>query len=449
MPGDATPIESCPETVPQPLDLRAAIESALCRNPQTRQSWAAARSQAALLGQSKAGYLPTVNISLSRTRDAIDTSGGGNTTQITNGRNATLTWLLLDSGTRSANIDQARQSFTAALASHDASLQSSFTTTAQAFYEAWAARAAALAAEESENSARETLAAAEMKSAIGSGTRLEKLQARSALSQAVLARIRADGAHNIAVGTLAANMGMDGRTPLKLAPDPAWNETLAGETAGKPKMPADLDALLGATVVNHPGVQAAQAQLAAALAKLKAVRGEGLPYLSLSVAKYINGRPNTPLTASKTDETLTSLTLTAPLFEGYARNYRIRDAEAQVEARTQELTAVQAQTSLEAWRNYQMLLVETNALSASADLIRAGQEAVDAALSRYRSGSTDILEVLTAQKDLAGAKQERIRALSAWRIARLKMLSSLGRLGLWAVEGTDSNPLYSGSTETR
>jgi len=45
-----------------PLTLAGVIEQALCNNPQTRQSWTAARIQAAQVGRSRADYLPEVSI---------------------------------------------------------------------------------------------------------------------------------------------------------------------------------------------------------------------------------------------------------------------------------------------------------------------------------------------------------------------------------------------------
>lgn len=436
LPGDSEVQQGCQEDVPQPLSLRVAVELALCRNPQTQQAWAIARSQAAQIGVARSGYLPTISVALSNTQDWVNSDKSPATTQFANGQNATLNWLLLDLGSRSANIEQAKKSFAAALASHDNTIQSVFTSTAQAYYEAWAASAAAQAAVETVNSAREALAAATTKRDIGAGTEAERLQAKAALSQATLAHIRADGARNIAVGTLAANLAMDARSPLQLMPDPAISAATTEYDPIHDKVMGELDALITGTLANHPAVVAAEAQLAAAQAKLNAVRSEGLPYLSLNASHYTNGRPNTPLTSSQTDESLTSLTLTVPIFEGYGRNYKIRDAEAQVEAKARELAAAQAQTSLEAWKNHQTLLIETSAMSASQDMVNAAQESVDAARFRYQSGATDILEVLTTQKDLGSARQERIRSLSAWRIARLKLLSSLGRLGMWSLQST-------------
>jgi outer membrane protein len=134
-----------------------------------------------------------------------------------------------------------------------------------------------------------------------------------------------------------------------------------------------------------------------------------------------------------------TLQLQVPIFEGFARNYRIRDAQSQVSAREADLDNAKLQASLDVWRQYQTLRVESTAFAASADLLAAGRELLDAARARYAAGAVDILEVVNAQKDLANAQQERIRALAGWRAARLRLLGGLGKLGLWAVEGSGAS----------
>lgn len=442
LPGDQTAPDGCAAEVPAGLlTLQQAVELALCRNPQTQGAWAEARAKAAQIGAAKAAYLPTVNANLSRIRDELDqevigTVGNSRSDSklIAFGRNVSMNWLLLDLGARSANIEQAQQLFVAALATQNATVQNVFANAAQAYYDTWAAQAALAAALEAESSAKENLSAAQAKLKFGTGTRVEELQAQAALSKTTLDRVRAEGSARMAVGLLAAALGMDARTPLKLASDDDPGSAAPEQPTDRVRFLDNLDRLMDEASRNHPAVQSARAQLAAAEARTQGVISEGLPSVSLSMGRYISGRPNNAVTQTKSFETVTTLTLAIPLFEGFSRNYRIQEARAQVQARQADLANVQSQTSVEAWRNYQSLLVETTAVGASADLVRGNEEALDAARARYKSGAIDILDLLSAQKDLAQARQERIRSLSAWRTARLKLLASLGQLGYWALD---------------
>lgn len=471
MPPDAPPVQLAGDSgqaVPicqggepaQPLTLHQAVEFSICHNPQARQAWATALSQAAQYGQSWAGFLPSVNISLSKSRDRITshqqaaTAGQPplrNDTDVrAYGRNVTLSYVLLDFGTRAANVMQAHHLLSAALASHDATLQAVFSNAAQTYYEALAARAAMDATREAEAAAKESFQAAQAREAAGSGYRAEVLQARSLQAQAVAARIKADGAHRQALGGLANIMGLDARTPLVLDPQAAQDVQPGSPDPGldTERFLGDLDRLMDQALREHPAVRAAEAQLAAAGARLDSVTAEGQPSVSLSVGRYINGRPNTPLSPSRSVETLTAVTLSVPLFEGFSRNYKIREAMAQVDARRADVASARSQASLDVWRNYQALQSETASLAASVDVLSSGQEAYDVAQARYRSGDSHIVEVLDAQKDLANARQERIRALAAWRTARLRLLASLGRVGFWALDTPSADtPTPSSTTQ--
>jgi len=450
LPGDgAAPAgaETCaadPTVLPAgPIDLQQAVTLALCRNPQTRLAWAAVLSQAAQVGVAKAAYLPSLNLTFSRSHDAVDTHFDGTPPTTTHssiyatGRTAALNWLLLDLGGRQANIEQARQALNAALASQDAAVQTLFGNVAQAYYDTWAAQAAADSAREAEATARETLQAASARLRAGVVTQADELQARAALAQATLNRTRAEGVARLSLGSFAAALGLDARSPIELVGDPALTLSTASVAPGDAPSLAthlgDLDSLMSQALEDHPSVRAARGQLAAAQARLNATVSDGLPSISASVGRYINGRPTTPLTPERSYETLTSVTLQVPLFDGFARNYRIRDSQSQVSAREADLANARVQASLEVWRSYQTLQSEAQALAAAADLVRGATAVAEAARGRYRSGTVDILEMVTAERDLANARQERIRALAAWRSSRLKLLANLGRVGFWAL----------------
>jgi outer membrane protein len=137
-------------------------------------------------------------------------------------------------------------------------------------------------------------------------------------------------------------------------------------------------------------------------------------------------------------ESYAGITLALPIFEGFGRTYKIHEATGQVAQKREELAQVITQTDLDIWRNYQNFLAENSGLEAAADLLNAAREGFDAAETRYRVGITDIVEVLNNGKILAGARQEYVRAWSAWHGNRLKLLTSLGRAGFWLVDSLES-----------
>ncbi len=94
--GEAPCATALPATALTAID---AVDLALCNHPQTREVWASARVQAALVGVAKAGWLPNLDASAGATRFMYDDASYSRRSAA-----LTLSWLLLDFGQRSANV---------------------------------------------------------------------------------------------------------------------------------------------------------------------------------------------------------------------------------------------------------------------------------------------------------------------------------------------------------
>ena len=70
-----------------------------------------------------------------------------------------------------------------------------------------------------------------------------------------------------------------------------------------------------------------------------------------------------------------------------------------------------------------------DSLDASSLLLTTAQEALASSQRKYDKGAADIVEMLNSQKELADAKQERVRSVSDWRSARLRLMAASGQLG--------------------
>jgi outer membrane protein len=409
---------SAPATVYGVLEV---VDRALCNNPKTHEAWANARVEAAQVGLAQAAWLPGIDgqAALSRRR-----SDGQSATQRSS--SLTLSWLLYDFGARSANLEIARQLLSAASSTLDATVQNVFQSALQAYYNTQAARAAVVAARESEKAARQSLSAAEVRYQVGSGTPADRLQAQTAWSQATLTRIRAEGLVRIAYGTLANAMGVDAGTPLELADfasgvvaDAAF-EREAGEAA-------DIDALIAQARRRRPDLKAAQAQLDAAQSNIDYARAAGLPRLSLGAG------PSWQETASGGSDlgshaNSIGLTLSVPIFSGFDTTYRVRSAQANAQAVSAQRDSLSQQVALDVWSAYQSLATARQTIRSSADLLASAEQSERVALGRYQAGVGSILDVLNAQSALATARLQRIQALLDWHVSRAALAKALGTL---------------------
>lgn len=401
-----------------PQSLAEVVDYALCNNPQTRLAWAYARAQAAQVGLARSATLPELDARAQRSRTA--SSPGSAYDQSTLSLSASL--LIYDFGARAATLESARQMMAALNASQDASLQTVFFTALQAYYQWHALEAGVAAARMAETASEASFKAAQARYRIGTGTPADALQAQTAASQARLARIQAEGSARSALGTLANAMGLDAQQAPTLAPPPDSDPEEGFE--GK------LDELIAAAQLRRPDLAAAGSQLKAAQAERELARASAMPSLSLTAgASFID---HSQFGESRGNSL--ALSLSIPLFTGFATTYRVRGAEAQIEAKTAQREQLAQQVSLDVWRSYHALTTSVAAVRASADLLASSAASEKVAMGRYKAGVGNIIELLNAQSALASARQQRILALYTWRIAKAALAQAMGQLGLAQID---------------
>jgi outer membrane protein len=426
--------DPCEEAlIKHPLNLFDVVNLALCNNPQTREVWASARVQAAQVGVNKAAYLPnlTLNAGLSRNWPANGTAY--------NQRNIglSLSYLLYDFGARSANLESAKQLLSAAGHSQDSLVQTIFLAAVQSYYQTQSSFAALSAARESETAAQASFAAAQARYLAGSATPADKFSAQTAYSQATLNRITATGTHQIARGTLANIMGLDVPQQIELVP------------SNQQSIPEDFQRNIAALIDQarelRPDLQAVEAQVKAAQANTDATRAAAMPTISLGATSAYQGVMGNGLNRGST----LGVTLSAPIFSGYAPTYRIRSAEAQVEVKQAQLEKLRLQVALDVWTAYQNLTTATQALRSTADLLHNATLSEQIALGRYQAGVGIMLDVLNAQSALANARQQDIQARFNWNISRATLAQAMGSLDGDLLQTLSDSPMPEDNATTK
>lgn len=411
------PLPCQPAEPGKPLGLEDVVDAALCNNPQTRQVWANARAQAAQVGVAQAAYLPSVSAAATASRnrsDAIRTGSASSFTQKSLG--VDFAYVLFDFGARAANLENARQLFAASAATRDATVQGIFLAAVQAFFQEQTAIAALDASRQSEKASLESLNAAEARYTVGVAAPADRLQARTAYAQAVLNRITAEGALKTAQGTLANVIGEDPTRPLALAPMQPATPAAGFE--------ADVAKLIEEARRRRPDLIAAEAQFQAARANIDAARAGGMPTLSLGIGagrSYSSGSP-------AADSSSIGVTLSIPIFSGFATTYRVRTAEAQADSQAARRDQVRLQVASEVWNAYAALTTATQSVKSAEDLLESATQSEKVAAGRYKAGAGSILDLLTAQAALASARQQRIQAGFGWFAARAALAQAMGAL---------------------
>lgn len=409
--------------------LSALTEHALRERPESRAAWLGIQAEAARLDAARAENWPTLTGQFSFTRSrSLSSSGASVPTLHRYGPSLGLSYVVYDFGARAASIDAQRYQLIASLLNGNRVLQDTIAEVEAAYFAVLAARAQVNAQTQQEIALRASLDAVNVRLQSGLAARADQLRARAALAETTLARQAAER------DRVKAEAG------LKQAAGIAQTDTISldWETAAPtvPEAGALLTDLLAEAAQRRPDLQALQATAARARAEADGARAARWPSVSLTA--------NTGRTFFVEDERTPSSTysvgvnLSLPLFDGGRLAAQARAAERDAE-RLQAEAEIQgnqvARTVAEAYHDVRHAHLQREGVAVQFD---SASESAHAAEARYTAGVGSLLEWLTAQADLARARQGAAQAEVDWLAAFSRLNHALGRLP--AVPSRTSTP---------
>ncbi len=394
-------------------------EYALMHRPESRAAWLAIQAEAARLDVERAAYWPTLTGQFNFTQSQGLSSSGASVPVLNRyGPSLSLSYVLADFGVRRAGVEAQRYQLVAALLNNNRRLQDAVSAVEQAYFALHAARAQVLAYQQQETSLKVSLDAVSIRLQTGLVSRADQLRARAALAEAEISRNNAERDVNKAEVALKQATGIPQTTRLVLDwPLPPTDA---------PEANIALADLLDEALRQRPDLQALQASSAAARADAERARASRWPTVSVA--------GNTARTSFLEDNRDTSttysigLTLSVPLFDGGRLRGLARAAERDAERiEAQQDVYVNTVTREVADAFYDARNAQAQK-SRIADLLAASTESVQAAEARYRNGVGSLLELLTAQADLARARQTAAQSESDWLAAYSRLSYALGRV---------------------
>jgi TolC family type I secretion outer membrane protein len=405
----------------QPLTLIQLTDIALDNNPQTRIAWATIRESEAGVELARAGYWPLITASYSYQRNKqVNFTGSSVGAQTRYGPSISLSYLLWNFGTRSGSLDAAKFALTAADLSNSQTMQDVILQVEQGYYQVLGLQALRDADEQNVNDAQTSLDAARQRKQSGLATIGDVYQAEAALAGAQLALQQTEGNLAIARGQLAIAAGYSANQKLTLAP---WQPDVS------PQLPdQDVSTLLKQARQTRPELLASKAREQQAVASLEATRGQGLPSLALAASA---GRSTSLLNGASTsaDSYSAGVTLSVPLFAGFADQAAEHQAQAAVDIAQATTLQLQQQVELEVWQAYQKVRTAAATLTTTDAQLKSAQQAADVTAARYKNGLDSILDTLTAQATLANARVQQVQAHLNWFAALAALGHAVGGLG--------------------
>ena len=400
----------------KPLNLADVADASLCNNPQTREVWASARVQAAQLGVAKSAYLPSLNNNVSGNLGVASPESDTRSNPTVNLSNSlAANYLLYDFGNRAANLENARQLLVSASASQSSTVQNILLQATVAFYQVQANIAALDAAIEAERASQESFKAADARYKAGVSTPADKLQAQTAYAQLTLTRITSEGSLQNAYGNLANVMGLPANQKLSI---------VVGSSNAPATILEDVNGLVEQASLRRPDLMASEAQVKAAIANIDASKAAAKPTISVSMSNNLQDGSQ----SSTSNNSTLGLTLSIPIFNGFAPTYRVRAAEATADLRAAQRDRLCLQISLDVWSAYQSLRTANESVTATQVLVSSAEESYRVALGRYKAGVGNIIDTLNAQSALASARQQKIQAGLNSNITRATLAQAMGAL---------------------
>jgi outer membrane protein len=278
----------------------------------------------------------------------------------------------------------------------------------RAFYSLDAAKASVKAAEAIVRMARTDRVAARKRLDVGLATKPQVLlsEQREAQAEYDLQNAR------LAVSDAQARLAVAAGVEANFAPD---IESLESQPIPK-ALGQTVDQLIDTALHQRPDLAAKVAALRAAKAGVDAAQASLYPTLDTSAYYGFHGftyelsNPPTGNFTSGVPEYAALITLKWDIFTGFERLNSIRKANAQREQSRAELRAMELDLVGEVWSAYFTFATALKKYEYAVALLAASQSAYDSNLRSYQHGLATILDLLSAERDLANARYALIQS---------------------------------------
>ncbi|MCK9607017.1 MAG: TolC family protein [Methylomonas sp.] len=399
----------------QTYDLPALVDLALRTHPETAISWEEAKAAAARLERDRSTWYPTLTAMAfgQHFKTSIPIPGSA---LVSNGYGAfgslNLAWTLFDFGRREALVDAGEKRLNAANFAFDRKHQEIAYRVASSFFSYQTTLAKVTAAEQTLEAAKANAASVKAKLAHGLATKPDLLLAIQEQAKASYDLQDTRGSVTQTRADLTANLGIS----------PAYSLHLID--LSKLPLPAGLEqsveTIADQALEQRPDLMARLAELRAREAEVKKARAEFWPKVSLRGmignqywgGVHTNPPGNEHYSASNLVDTA-MLNVEWTLFDGFERNNAVREAEAKKASSEAQLEALRLEIIRDIWKAYADTKTALEKRSFALALLQAAEESYAATQESYSHGFSTVIELLSAQKDLARARFTEIESRAA------------------------------------
>lgn len=422
----------------KPYRLEELLDIAETNNPQTRIAWEAAKQAADRLGIARSDYFPHLAaLALSGDQRVIEpfpkplAARGYYLIELPVLESGVeMNYNVFDFGRRSARVEASKAIRLAKAAGFQRVNQDVAFRVVTDYFNLITAQERLEASRQIVKTAQTTQDAAEAQLANGRSTLPDVLNARAASAQAAYDLQASIGAVDTARVVLRETLGVE-----------PSDEIVVEQPAGQP-LPAEVVEstanLVNAAMQQRPDLKAIFEKLQAASAEVKGARSEYMPAIHLAASgaqqslwPSVNaheGAFGNPLGHANEAVWGVGMSVRWTLFDGGARENALRLANSQRREAEDEMREKQDAIGREVWTAYVQFRTSVRQHEAAETLLTSASTSYDASLDAYRYGVKNLVDLVSAENQLAQARLAVVQSRSSVRVNAANLDYATGNL---------------------
>lgn len=178
----------------------------------------------------------------------------------------------------------------------------------------------------------------------------------------------------------------------------------------------------------NPQLKALRANVDAAESEIWKARSGHLPTLDLIAQKSRSESENNTSIGNKYDTKMIGVQFNIPIFSGGSVNSQTRQAHAALEKHRQQLEAARREIGLEVKKEFDAATQGVHWVKAYEQAVQSAEQTLYSTRKGFQAGKRNTLDILNAEQNLASARRDLNRGRYQYVMARLTLLSLVGRL---------------------
>lgn len=408
------------QSIPDTLDLPAALRFAVDNNFSIRQVRERIKQQEGVVVEVKARSIPNVSAVGSYQLNDETISQSLPASDRTWNLSLTATQSLFSGGGVRSSVKSTELAREAALLELKGVVNDALLDVRVKFYDILLAREKIKVQESNAELLRQQLKNATDRFDAGTVSAFEKLRAEVALANSQVPLITARNAYRLAIEALRQSLGFVSNTPETLRKVPAFVGTLD-------YLPVtfDLQASLDAARASRPELARLAKLVDARESSVTTAKANRYPNVSAFGGWQLRKGTTDSLGDSR-DGWLVGVQSQWNIFDGAATNGRVAQARSAVEQSRLGLNEQSLAIDVEVRRALSSLQEATELAEASQKVVAQAEESLRLANARYSAGTATQLDVLQSQVDLTTARTNQIQSFYSYNVAVAKVRKAVG-----------------------